>query len=103
MIIIFSIFIALVLIGTSYIINEKNAKYYLSGYWNLSPEKREAIDLKGFLANWKRVMLISGIIITLTGVIMYFTNVDGKYAVITILIMTLLSFIAFYLSSRRYK
>jgi hypothetical protein len=40
-----------------YIINTKNAKYYLAGYWNLKVEDKEKVDLIGFLKFFKRFHL----------------------------------------------
>lgn len=101
--ILFSIIISAILIGTSYIITEKNAKYYLSGYWNLTPEKRQQFDLKGFLTNWKRIMWISGGIITLTGIIFNFSNIEPKYAMFTVILIVVLSLVVFYFTGRKYN
>lgn len=103
MIILFAFIISAILIGTSYLITEKNAKYYLSAYWNLTPEKREQIDLKGFLANWKRVMWISGGVITITGIILFFSNIDPGYSILTILALMIISLIVYYLTGRKYN
>lgn len=103
MIILFAIIISAILIGSSYIITEKNAKYYLSGYWNVTPEKRHQFDLKSFLANWKRIMWISGGIITLTGIIFNFSNVEPKYAILTVILMVVLSLLVFYFTGRKYN
>jgi hypothetical protein len=43
--------------GLGYIINTKNAKYYLAGYWNLKAEDKEKVDLIGFLKFFKRFHL----------------------------------------------
>jgi len=102
MIIIFSILISIILIASSYIITEKNAKYYLTGYWNLTPEKRQQVDLKGFLRNWKKVMWFSSGIITASSVIMYFLFSDDEYAAFCIMGMTIISFLVFYITGRKY-
>lgn len=102
MTIIFSLIISLLLIGSSYIVTEKNAKYYLAGYWNLTPEKRNQVDLKGFIRNWKRLMWISGGIINAVSIVMHFIIPNHQYAIVAILLMIFISFLVLIITGRKH-
>jgi hypothetical protein len=101
MIIIFSILVSVIIIGSSYIITEKNAKYYLAGYWNLSPKERSKIDLQAFLANWRRIMWISGGVIIFTAITLSLFAVSIIIGVLIIIVMMLLSQVVLITAWRR--
>ncbi len=101
MLLLFSIVLAAILIGSAYIITEKNAKYNLSGYWNLKPADREKVDLKGYLKHWKKCMWITGVLILITGTILNFTT-ESPAAIFPLLAIAILSFPILIVSSRRY-
>jgi len=101
MLLLFSILLASVLIGSAYIITEKNARYYLSGYWNLKPADREKVDLKGYLMHWKKCMWIAGMLIFITGAILNFTT-ESPWAVLALLSMVILSFPVLIFTGRKY-
>lgn len=101
MLLLFSVLLATILIGSAYIITEKNARFYLSGYWNLKPADREKVDLKGFLRHWKKFMWITGMLIILTGAILNFIT-DLPWAILTLLAMAILSFPVLIITGKKY-
>lgn len=101
MLLLFSVLLASILIGSSYIITEKNARYYLSGYWNLKPADREKVDLHGYLQHWKKCMWIAGMLIIITGAILNFTT-ESPWAILALLGMVILSFPALIITGRKY-
>lgn len=101
MTLIFSILLAVLLIGSSYIITEKNARYYLTGYWNLTPAEREKVDLRGYLLHWKRTMLRTGIVLVFTGAVLNFT-IESPLAIICLITMAVLSFPVLVITGRKY-
>ncbi len=101
MLLLFSLLLASVLIGSAYIITEKNARYYLSGYWNLKPADRGKVDLHGYLRHWKKCMWIAGILIILTGIILNITT-ESPWAILALLAMVMLSFSVLLITEKKY-
>lgn len=66
------LFLGITFIGVSYIVNERNAKYLLSGYNTMSKEQQDAFDLRGYLQHLKRFQIFLGISFTAIGSILYF-------------------------------
>lgn len=66
------ILLSLIFISIGYFLTEKNPKYYLSGYWNLSEQDREKVDLKNFLIFFKRFHIILGLSLLTIGLILLF-------------------------------
>lgn len=60
MLLLFSVLLVTILIGSDYIITEKNSRYHLSGYWNLKPADREKVDLSGMVILSFPVLIITG-------------------------------------------
>ncbi len=52
-----------------YLLNSKNAQYYLSGYWNLKKEDKEKVDLINFLKFFKRFHLGLAVSILSVGIV----------------------------------
>lgn len=61
--------LSLMFILIAYLINEDNAKLYLSNYRSLSPEERQSFDLKGFLSVFRSFHLFLGLTIAVSSLI----------------------------------
>ncbi len=61
---------SLLFAGIGLILNEKNAKYLLSGYNTMSEEERSAFDLTSFLAFFKKFHLFLGISFLVFGLLL---------------------------------
>lgn len=88
-------------IGCGYLLNEKNAKYYLTGYWDLSKEEQEKFDLKNFLNLFRKFHLFLGCSILVFGLILKF--LAGKViAGIFITAFPVLAYTWLFFTSKKY-
>lgn len=70
------ILISMLLAGIGWLVNEKNAKYLLSGYNTLNESQRKQFDLPGYLYLFRRFHLIMGTSLMLIGLsVFYFYGV----------------------------
>lgn len=93
--------LALLFIGTGYILTENNSKYYLSGYWNLSEKEREKVDLKNFLTFFKRFHLVLGLSFLIFGLIFYFL-VSKRSAGVFIAVYPVIGYTFFFFAQKKY-
>ena len=89
-------------ITISFILNEKNAKYLLAGYNTMSDKERESYDIKGFLKEARKSLLIIGIFILLIYSLLYFSSMD-EYTSFILIIIPMLSLLILYALSKKYK
>lgn len=77
--------LSLVFILSGFILTEKNAKNFLSGYNTMSEEEKKAFDLKGFVPFFRNFHIILSLSTLVFGLLIYlFVNKDavGVFAVI---------------------
>lgn len=93
--------LSMIFISIGFILNENNSKYYLTGYWNLSEQDREKVDLKNFLIFFKRFHITLGISILTIGVILLIF-ISKKSVGIFITVFPIIGYLYFYFGQRRY-
>ncbi len=89
------------IIGCGYILNDKNAKYYLAGYWNLSKEDKEKVNLVGFLRFFKRFHLLLGVSMFSIGIISSLI-IDKLATLFILMILIVLAYVYMGVYSSRY-
>jgi len=94
--------LSILFISIGYFLTEKNAKYYLSGYWNLSEKDREKVDLKNFLIFFKRFHLATGVSILVIGLILFFF-ISKRSVAVFITVFPIMGYLYFYFAQRKYR
>ena len=69
-------------IGVAFLVNEKNAKYLLSGYNTMSKEEQESFDLKNYLIFFKKFFINLAIYSSLIYVTSYIVFEEATAAII---------------------
>jgi hypothetical protein len=88
-----------ILIG--FIVNEKNAKYLLSGYNTMSEEDRKKVDLKKFIPYFRKFHIILGVTFFLFGAALtYFISKNAGGIFLTV--YPILAYIYFIVNSSKY-
>jgi hypothetical protein len=93
--------LSIIFISIGFILTENNPKYYLTGYWNLSEQDREKVDLKNFLIFFKRFHIILGLSIFTIGLILFFF-VSKKSAGVFITVFPIIGYLYFYFGQRKF-
>lgn len=91
--------ILFVLIG--FIVNEKNAKYILSGYNTMSEEERSRINIKYSLRHFKKFHIFLGISLFVLGAVLNYFN--SNWAGIFIVFYPIIAYIFFVIGSSKYN
>ncbi len=96
------IFISVINILFAFIINDKNARYFLAGYNTMSEEERKSFDIVKFIKALKTIFLITGIFTLLLYGFLYFNSLS-EYSIFVVFIIPVLTlpFILYY--SGKYK
>ena len=69
-------------IGVAFLVNEKNAKYLLSGYNTMSKEEQESFDLKNYLIFFKKFFINLAIYSSLIYLTSYIVFEEASAAII---------------------
>ena len=69
-------------IGVAFLVNEKNAKYLLSGYNTMSKEEQESFDLKNYLIFFKKFFINLAIYSSLIYITSYIVFEEATAAII---------------------
>ena len=69
-------------IGVAFLVNEKNAKYLLSGYNTMSKEEQESFDLKNYLIFFKKFFINLAIYSSLIYITSYIVFEESTAAMI---------------------
>lgn len=93
---------SLLFIAIGFIVTESNAKYLLAGYNTLPEEEKKKVDIKTYLAYFKRFHIFLGISFLVGGsLLMYFF--DENIGVIFIGVYPILAYIYFIITSSQYS
>lgn len=69
--------LSVIFVGISFIINEDNAKYLLSGYNTMSEDERQLFDIKSYLVFFKKFHLFLGVsFLIIALLLLFFVNPD---------------------------
>lgn len=74
--------LGLLFIGIGYLVKENNAKYVLSGYNSLSAEEQKKVDIKLYIAYFKKFHFFLGVSLLILGLLLLYifdTNVAGIF------------------------
>ena len=69
-------------VGVAFLVNEKNAKYLLSGYNTMSKEEQESFDLKNYLIFFKKFFINLAIYSPLIYITSYIVFDEASAAII---------------------
>ena len=69
-------------IGVAFLVNEKNAKYLLSGYNTMSKEEQESFDLKNYIIFFKKFFINLAIYSSLIYLTSYIVFEEASAAII---------------------
>ncbi|WP_339715494.1 DUF3784 domain-containing protein [uncultured Kriegella sp.] len=76
--------IGLLFIGIGFLITEKNAKYLLSGYNTMSKEQRDKVELKPYLAHFRKFHIFLGLSFMVIALVLNYLspNIGGIFLVV---------------------
>ncbi len=97
------IFISVINILLAFIINAKTAKYVLAGYNTMSEEERKSFDIVGFIKDFKKVCLLTGLTIPIVYYLFYFFSQPEYGFIFVIIIISLILPYLLYLGKKYRK
>lgn len=93
--------ISLLFIAIGFIVTENNAKYLLAGYNTMSIEERKKVDIKTYLAYFKKFHIFLGISFFLIGMILIYSGYENETSIF-IVAYPILAYIYFIFTSTKY-
>lgn len=93
--------LSLLFIAIGFIVTENNAKYLLSGYNTMSKEEQDKVDIKTYIAYFRKFHLILGISFFLIGMLLTYL-INENTTSIFIVAYPILAYIYFITTSAKY-
>jgi len=97
----FSLFLSGVFVVLALIVNERNARYLLSGYNTMTEERRKDFDIRGYIKEFRRFFISLSIANLIISVVMFLSGLQD-YSVISSLVLMFVTLPYLIIKGQRY-